>query len=234
MKTKLFSIVIILALLAPLAIAQNSDKSKISFAILGGINFQNINGKDNNGNKLKNGLLTGFHAGVNINIPVAPDFYFQPGLLFSIKGAKDDFFSPQSKASGNFETTTKLSYIEMPLNLLYRPQLGKGYILLGFGPYIAFGIGGKEKSVISPIIYERDVKFKNTVTNFIDLIDNAYYRPFDAGANIFFGYELSMGVFLQLNAQLGLLKINPEYSWTTDSKASYKNTGFGISIGYRF
>jgi hypothetical protein len=66
------------------------------------------------------------------------------------------------------------------------------------------------------------------------LISNAYYRPFDAGANIFFGYELSMGVFLQLNAQLGLLKINPEYSWATDSKASYKNTGYGLSIGYRF
>ena len=234
MKTKLFSIVMILALIAPLAIAQNTEKAKISFAILGGINFQNINGKDNNGDKLKNGLLTGFHAGVNIIIPVAPDIYFQPGLLYSVKGAKDDFFSPEAKASGDFTTTTKLSYIEMPLNLLYRPQLGKGYILLGFGPYIAFGIGGKEKSEFGSLSYERDVKFKSTVTNFIDLIDNAYYRPFDAGANIFFGYELSMGVFLQLNAQLGLLKINPEYSWSTDSKASYKNTGFGISIGYRF
>ena len=67
-----------------------------------------------------------------------------------------------------------------------------------------------------------------------DLLGNAYYRPFDAGANIFFGYELSMGVFLQLNAQLGLLKINPEYSWAANSKASYKNTGYGLSIGYRF
>jgi hypothetical protein len=234
MKTKLFSVVMILMLSAPLAIAQSTDNAKISFAILGGINFQNINGKDNNGNKLKNGLLTGFHAGININIPVAPDFYFQPGLLFSIKGAKDDFFSPEAKASGDFVTTTKLSYIEIPLNLLYRPQLGKGYILLGFGPYIAFGIGGKENSEYGSISYERDVKFKSTVTNFIDLIDNSYYRLFDAGANIFFGYELSMGILLQLNAQLGLLKINPEYSWITDSKASYKNTGFGISIGYRF
>jgi hypothetical protein len=209
-------------------------QAQIGFGILGGVNFQNINGKDNSGNKLKNGLLTGFHAGVNVNIPVAPEFYFQPGLLFLVKGAKNDFFSPPTKASGDLVTTTKLSYIEIPLNLLYRPQLGKGYILLGFGPYIALGIGGKESSEFGSVSYKRDIKYKNTVTSIIDLIDNAYYRPFDAGANIFFGYELSMGVFLQLNAQLGLLKINPEYSWATDSKASYKNTGYGLSIGYRF
>ena len=187
--------------------------SQIGFGLLGGVNFQNINGKDNNGNKLENGLLTGFHAGVDLNIPVAPDFYFQPGLLFSVKGAKNDFFSPGTKASGDFETTTKLSYIEVPLTLLYRPQLGNGFILLGFGPYVAFGIGGSENSEFGSISYNRDVKFKSSVTNLIDLIENAYYRPFDAGANIYFGYEMSMGVFLQLNAQLGLLKINPEYSW---------------------
>ena len=210
-------------------------QAQIGFGLLGGVNFQNINGKDINGNKLENGLLTGFHAGVNINIPLAPDFYFQPGVLFSVKGAKDDFFSPQVKASGDYETTTKLYYIEMPLNLLYRPQLGEGYILIGLGPYIAYGIGGKEISDFgSSLSYERDVKFKSTVTNIIDLIENAYYRPFDAGANIFFGYEFSMGLFCQMNAQLGLLKINPEYGWVTDNKASYKNTGFGISIGYRF
>jgi hypothetical protein len=228
MKTKLFSISAVFILLTITLQAQ------IGFGILGGVNFQNINGKDNNGNKLQNGLLTGFHAGVNVNIPVAPEFYFQPGLLFSVKGAKNDFFSPPIKASGDLVTTTKLSYIEIPLNLLYRPQLGNGYMLLGFGPYFAFGIGGKENSEFGSISYKRDVKFKNTVTNLGDLLETAYYRPFDAGANIFFGYELSMGVFLQLNAQLGLLKINPEYSWSTDSKASYKNTGYGLSLGYRF
>lgn len=229
MKTKFLTITAIL-IFSTIAL-----QAQIGFGILGGVNFQNINGKDNSGTKLENGLLTGFHAGVNVNIPMAPDFYFQPGLLFSVKGAKNDFFSPQTKASGDFETTTKLSYIEMPLNLLYRPQLGKGYMLLGFGPYIAYGLGGSENSEILGLVsYERSVKYKNRVTNFTELLENAYYRPFDAGANIFFGYELSLGVFIQLNAQLGLLKINPEYAWESDSKASYKNTGYGISIGYRF
>ena len=39
------------------------------------------------GDKLDNKLKTGFNAGVNAEIPVGVDFYVQPGLLFSTKGA---------------------------------------------------------------------------------------------------------------------------------------------------
>jgi hypothetical protein len=63
-----------------------------------------------------------------------------------------------------------------------------------------------------------------------------YLRPFDAGANIFAGYELPVGLFFQLNAQLGLLNINPDYEGegTSEDKSSLKNTGFSLSAGYRF
>ncbi len=226
MKFMTLSVILILSSVAM--------QAQIGFGLLGGVNFQNINGKDSNGDKLENGLLTGFHAGVNVNIPVAPDFYFQPGLLFSVKGAKNEFFNPDIKASGDYTTTTRLSYIEMPLNLLYRPQLGNGYLLLGFGPYLAYGITGKETTQLNSISVDRTVKFKNSVEEWTDLVENAYYRPFDAGANILFGYEFGMGAFIQLNAQLGLLKINPEYAWISDDQTAYKNTGYGLSLGYRF
>ncbi len=88
MKTRLFSITLIFLLATTLAFAQGIESSKTSFGILGGVNLQNLNGKDMNGNKLENDMLVGFHAGVNVQIPVAPQFYFQPGLLFSTKGAK--------------------------------------------------------------------------------------------------------------------------------------------------
>lgn len=204
------------------------------FGILGGVNFQNINGKNSSGNKLENGLMTGFHAGINVNIPISPDFNFQPGLLYTVKGANNEFFSLEVKASGDFTTTTRLSYIEMPLNLLYRPQLGNGHLLLGFGPYIAYGISGKETTQLNSLSVERTVKFKNSVADWTDVVENAYYRPFDAGANILFGYEFAMGAFIQLNAQLGLLKINPEYGWISDDETAYMNTGYGLSVGFRF
>jgi hypothetical protein len=230
MKTKLLTISAML-ILSTLAM-----QAQIGFGLLGGVNFQNINGKESNGDKLENGLLVGFHAGVNANIPVVEDFYFQPGLLFSVKGARNNFFNMPVKASGDgYNTTTKISYIEIPLNFLFRPQVGNGYVLLGFGPYVAFGIGGSQKFESGTLSYEQKVAFKNEITesDFFDL-NNAYFRRLDAGANIFFGYEIPMGVFLQLNAQLGLLKINPVHSWDSGDETSYKNTGYGLSIGYRF
>jgi len=230
MKTKLLTISAIL-LFSTLAL-----QAQIGFGLLGGVNFQNINGKESNGDKLSNGLLVGFHLGVNANIPLVEDFYFQPGLLFSQKGARNNFFNmPAKAANDNYNTTTRISYIEIPLSFLYRPQVGNGHVLLGFGPYVAFGIGGKQKAEIGDFSYEQKIAFKNEISEseFLD-VHNAYFRRFDAGANIFFGYEIPMGVFLQLNAQLGMLKINPVHSWDSGDETAYKNTGYGLSIGYRF
>jgi hypothetical protein len=227
MKTKLISFALILLLSVPAAIAQNAEKGKMSFAILGGINFQNFAGKDNNGDKIENDMLLGFHGGVNIQIPIAPDFYFQPGLLFSTKGAKNSY--------GSLTGTYKLSYIELPLNVVYKGLLGKGYIMIGFGPYIAYSIGGKATYVYGSTSYETNIEFKNVVESGDPWVP--YFRAFDAGGNIFAGFEMAGGLFLQFNAQLGMLKINPEDNRTlviyTD-KLSVKNTGFGLSLGYRF
>lgn len=210
-------------------------QAQVDLGLLGGVNFYNMNGKNDNGDKYANGLLVGFHAGLNVNIPVAPQFYFQPGLIFSIKGSNNDLGIIPVKASGDFPTVTKLSYIEMPLNLLYRAQLGEGYFLLGFGPYIAYGIGGKETTQYGNNTFEKTIEFKSTVVSSDNILTTAFYKRFDAGANIHFGYELPMGVFLQMNAQLGLLDIWPEYYWEdADNKATLRNTGFGLSAGYRF
>lgn len=224
MKTKLTLIAVVLMLLPSVLQAQ------IQVGVLGGVNFQNINGKDMGGDKLENGLLVAFHGGANVNIPVAPDFYLQPGLLFSIKGSHNDFGPIATKAASDYPTTTKLSYIEMPVNLLFRPQFGSGHILLGFGPYVALGVGGSQKSDVR----DQEIEYTNSLTESEYTTEKAYFRPLDAGANIFFGYEMSMGLFLQFNAQLGLLKINPEYVGLSGDESLYKNTGFGLSAGFRF
>jgi hypothetical protein len=218
MKTRLFSFTMILLLSASLAVAQSTNDSKTSFAVLGGVNFQNLNGKDFNGDKLENDMLLGYHAGVNIQLPIAPQIYFQPGLLYSVKGAKISTYK------------YKLSYVELPLNLVYKALLGKGYFMLGFGPYVAYAIGGKVVPESGTAI---DIKFKNVVET-SDPSTVAYFKALDAGGNIFAGYELASGIFLQLDTQFGMLKINPEDKRISGGKSSVKNTGFGLSLGYRF
>jgi hypothetical protein len=189
---------------------------RTTFGIRAGVNFQNINGEDAAGNDLKNDLLTGFHAGVNAEVPIGSGFYLQPGALYSMKGAK-----------ATDGSKVKLSYVEVPVNFVYKPVLGTGNMLLGFGPYVGFGIGGK---VEAPNGTESDIEFTKTYN-----ANSAapQFKSFDAGGNLLAGYEFANKLSFQLNAQLGLVDIRPETNNTND-QTSWKNTGFGLSVGYRF
>ena len=230
MKTRIGLIAaIVLGTIFSQAQEKTSTTGGTSFGLRGGVNFQNINGKDENGEKLKNDLLTGFNIGLNAEIPVGVDFYFQPGLLYSLKGAK----SEDDILGQSFNTTLKISYLEIPLNLIYKPLLGTGHLLLGFGPYVAFGVGGEVTYEGGGSSLTEKVKFKKTVSS-SDPNDVVYIRPMDAGANLLAGYEFSNRFSFQLNTQLGLVKINPEYEGVSNDESSVKNTGFGISLGYRF
>src|SRR6188472_1388671 len=96
--------------------------AQTTFGIRGGVNFQNLNGKYEDGSKLSNKLKTGVHIGVTADIPVAaPDYFVQSGLLFSSKGAKIE--RPDIKVNVN--------YLEIPITFLYKPVLGEGRLLLG-------------------------------------------------------------------------------------------------------
>lgn len=215
MKTKLLAV----ATLSLISFAV-SAQSKTTFGLRAGVNFQNITGDDALGNSMDNKLKVGFLAGVNAEIPVGIDFYLQPGVLYAVKGAK---------AKGS-DTKVNIGYIEVPVNFLYKPEVGSGRLLLGVGPYIGFGVNGKIKANNN----EQDIKFKNTLTQAEAASTDYYLKRIDAGGNLLFGYEMSNHLSIQLNAQLGLVKINPKVENATNDQSSWKNTGFGVSLGYRF
>lgn len=207
------------------SISAQTPSKGTTFAIIGGINFQNLNGKNSNGDKLNNKIIPGLHIGFNAMIPLVPEFYFQPGLLFSTKGSinKQDSFSNKYN----------LAYIEMPLNFVYKATLGKGFFMLGFGPYLAYGLRGQRITKYNNIETTTDIKFKHTV-EINEPVNPPSFRAFDAGANLFAGYALVNGIFFQLNTQLGMVKINPENKNFSNDQTIIKNTGFGLSLGYRF
>jgi len=219
MKTKQISFVVALLFSAFLATGQEGG-----FGILAGVNLQNLNGEDPSGDRLENDLIFGFHGGVNYQIPLVPQFFIQPGLLFSTKGAKNE--------SGGINTNYRLSYIELPVNFVYKGMLGNGYVMIGFGPYAAYGVGGKAKFEGGPVTVESDVKFQSVVEAG-DPIDVVYFKPLDVGGNIFAGYEMGSGIFFQFNTQLGMINISPEDKRFPGVESKIKNTGFGLSLGYR-
>lgn len=225
MKLIYIYIVAVLMLSSTIALAQGKERGRSSFGIIGGVNLQNLNGKDIEGTTLENDMIVGYHIGVNMQIPIAPDFYIQPGLLFTTKGAKN--------TTGGITSTYNISYAELPLNFMYKGMVGKGYIMLGAGPYLGYGVAGKTRIEGGPETIETDIEFTNVVEPG-DPFTTTFFKALDAGANIFAGYEMAGGLFLQLNAQLGLLEINPEDQRLSSDASVIKNTGFGLSIGYRF
>lgn len=226
MKISNFFIAFLLLLSAVSVNAQSSGGMGTAFGILAGVNFQNLNGKDANGDKLENSMVLGFHAGVNAQIPIAPEFYFQPGLLFSLKGGE--------RTGDGLNSKYQLSYLELPLNLVYKGALGNGFVMVGFGPYAGYAINGKAtQDGIGSGKSESDVEFTNTV-GLNDPLTRSYFRALDFGGNVFVGYETASGVFFQLNSQLGMVNINPDDERLPNDETAIKNTGFGLSLGYRF
>ncbi|HUC82890.1 MAG TPA: porin family protein [Flavisolibacter sp.] len=188
---------------------------KTTFGVHAGVNMFNINGKDVAGNDLNNKVKTGFEAGVNAEIPLGSGAYLQPGVDFRQKGAE---FQDGSKAT--------LNYIDVPVNFIYKPILGTGNFVLGVGPYVGFGLGGKVKYNGGG---ETDIEFGDDVS-----AGSFPLKRIDAGANFQAGYEFANRLGITLKAQLGLKDIDPYESTTSGQDIRFRNTGFGLSLGYRF
>lgn len=185
-----------------------------------GVNMFNINGRNAAGTELKNKLNTGFSAGADVAIPLGGGAYLQPGVDFTQKG---------TETPGGIKTT--LHYIDIPVNFVYKPVLGSGNFVLGFGPYLGFGVGGKVTNAdgSSTKVEYRD-EFDRSVP-----ASTTQLRRSDAGANFLAGYEFANRLSLNLKAQLGLKDINPDMSNEgTNNQTRFRNTGFGLSLGYRF
>lgn len=228
MKATLLSFTVIFLFISPTVTAQDKILQNSFFAILGGINLTDLKDKQLEGGSISQNLnfgYNGYHVGVNVQIPVITKILLQPGLLISQKMTRDQMISST--------LDYRISYIEFPLNFVYKASSGIGHFMFGLGPYISYGVSGKaiyddnSKKTISKI------EFKNEI-NANDPSNVYYMRPFDAGGNLFLGYELAEGFFMQLNIELGLVNIHPEDNRFPDDNSNVKNSGFGISAGYRF
>ena len=177
------------------------------FGVNAGVNFANITGKDAPSN---NSLKTGFQAGITYDIGIADDFVIQPGLSYVQNGAKYDgtFFS---------ETDPKvyLNYLQLPITFQYQPELGSGNLILGVGPYVGMGIG--------------DIKMEAGSGSINASWEDATIKKIDAGGKLLAGYQMGNGLSLNLNANLGLIKMTD-----IDNPPTINNTSFGVTLGYKF
>lgn len=183
--------------------------AQVKFGIVAGPQFSSQTYKFN-GDKETSDLLTGFRGGVTVDLPLADEFYIQPSLLYSGKGGKEEV--------GGLTLKERIHYLELPINFMFKPEVGAGNLYLGAGPYLAMGLGGKMEGVVGNTVVESDIDWDDS------------RKRFDAGANLQFGYEMPMGLNFGLYADLGLVNIRQN----GDSDNSRRNTSFGVTVGYKF
>jgi len=192
--------------------------------------------KDENGKKAKTQSTPGIQLGLTVDIPVIADLYVQPAFLYSRKGFEQKTNGFYGSAS---DFKVKADYIEVPVTILFKPQLGIGHLLVGAGPYVSYGTGGNWTSGSSAAIGDimvgdhGDVIFRNDASKGGSIESYTYGRPLDYGAGFLAGYEFRRKLSVQFNAQIGLANLVPEFSGF-ERKDKLKNTNFGISAGYKF
>lgn len=209
---------VVLSLICAILLALPSLQAQPSFGVRGGLNFQNMVGKSG-GVSLEQDIALRYHLGVDVAVPVVPDFYIRSGLFFTTKGAREEVTLPML---GAFESSTSITYLQVPINLLYKPALGGGNLILAFGPYLGYAVGGSVKSTMAGEESSEDLSFGSGPDD--DL------KPFEMGAGISAGYMLGNGVYFQFNTQLGLSNLAID----GNEDNSIKNSGFGFSVGYQF
>lgn len=203
--------------------------------VIAGANFSNAHIEDQNGEVNETQAIPGMRIGLTFDIPVISAIYIQPAVVYSRKGFKQNsnWFSGIDNV---FEAT--VSYIEVPVNLLYKPEVGTGNLVLGAGAYAGYGLGGEWKTqtdvAIGDIRIENsgDVIFKN------DIIDGEfgnylYVKPLDYGVNLLTGYDFWGTFSLQFQAQFGLANLQPEIDGH-HPEGIFKNRSFNVSVGYKF
>lgn len=225
MRKLLFGCIVCLLLSLPAAMSQGTGKYRLktSVGLLAGGNYYTMTGKDFVGQRLENNPQPGYHVGVNIQIPVLEIVYFQPGLNFTTKGAREN--NPD-------EDRVRITYLEVPLHVVYKSRLPDGFFYLGAGPYIAYGLqaliltesGGRDRKT--------EILFKDVVEP-EDQVLAPYLRRMDAGAGAIIGFEMYGGLFFQFNVQFGIMKINPEYTLIPNDERELRNAGIGLSLGFR-
>ena len=189
-----------------------------------------------------------WRAGIMADIKLIGKLYLQPQLLISTKG-DHTYSTPIDMVPTqltNIHVKTRLTYLELPVNVVYKLSLGSGKFITGAGGYIAHGLGGrseitgKERATGNDFQLKKNVKYKKEAHLTEDQYNkNDYYKPIDLGLNFLAGYEFKNGLGLNFTYSHGLSNLSVPLEVTTSGmgtwnmlNAKHKNSFMGVSVTY--
>jgi len=177
-----------------------------NFGLKAGVNFSSYYGSD--AGDLKS--LVGFQVGGLYDVPLSGGFYLQPSAMLTMKGAK---------SSGSIDSNMKPFYLEVPVRVMYKLDAGPGKITLAVGPYLGLGLFGKSTTTVGGQSVSINLFTKEAG------LSEAMLKRFDMGISSAIGYELTSGLFFNVESSLGLLNVSND--------SNVKNTTISLVVGFK-
>lgn len=227
MKNLIIVILVGIAFIIP-----TSTFAQIKFGIKAGINLADMNGRVDGIKDSDTKTKLGFNLGGVLNYSFTDILSLETGLILDSKGYEYRFDSNgdfSSKADYG-KLVTSIYYLDVPINLKVRYDLGNIKVFGRFGPYIGFALSGKIKATGDlkndmkdlGLDTEKPIEFGGSATN-DDL------KGFDFG--LIFGAGVGIGkVEIGADYDWGLLNILPG----GDSDNYIRNGVFKFSLAYMF
>jgi hypothetical protein len=170
-----------------------------------------------NGENVSTDSRFSWRGGFVANLNIDKQFSFMPQLNLVNKGSKFEY----TGTSNTVEQVTRLTYIELPMNVVYNFNGFFG----GIGPVLSYGISGKQTVIDGTDTRSYKVKFDGKT----DISDGySHMKAFEFGGDLIAGYKLKNGVFFNAHYNLGLSNVG------SSSEGTLKNNYFGFGMGYFF
>lgn len=238
----------IILLCASLALMVSSF-GQVKFGLKAGMNVNNIaqNFKESEW-EFETKMRMAYHVGAIADIGFNDALSVQTGLLLTSKGYSADLDEMAKEFEEDYGVEVSIdgydrvivNYLEIPINLAYNIS---GFQIYA-GPYLAFGIGGKNKwdyTVEAGGMEESnsdEIKYKPIFGEVgeDDLGDDEEaYSAFDYGLNFGVGYQVGP-VLVNAGYSLGLGNMNPGYEGSDEDPADYKisNRVIAVSVSFFF
>ncbi|MCL2040744.1 MAG: PorT family protein [Bacteroidales bacterium] len=203
---------LLLAAVLTFTVGSAFAQREMLFGVKLGGNFSTILGGGTGGIMGK----SGFHAGVTVDYGFNDELFLVSGLELTRKGFKGEvslYGLPVVKVTGN------AYYVQLPIHLAYKFDVGLVKLVPELGPYFAYGIGGKMEAEADGLLGGAGDYFGDP--------KKGYCKAFDLGIGVAFGVELGR-IGVKIGYDYGLLNI--------DFLDDYRNINGNLylSVGCKF
>lgn len=208
-----------------------NGKAQLRTAIAGGAQISSVPGNSNTQWDTLNHSYSsrkGFHIGLLAEAPFfkSSSLYFRTGMIYINKGRNySSSFDTASSALKGVNGSQFVNYMEVPVNILFKKDLGKkSRLVIGGGPYISFLFSGKEATSIRYSSGDVD-NIENTSLKVPR--SQGHYKNVDMGVNAFAGVEFGR-LFVNADFSKGLT----DFYNTHDNAGSFKHRVVGATVGF--